>query len=112
MISDSLNDFHIHNDRFKSDQVGDKEANSMAFVDNVVSRLLPKRHLLQLKFDNERVLIRLFQQPMSKRIQHFDSATDNPKYSCLSMTFSASACIRVHSCEFVVSHETCSTSRR
>jgi len=45
VIGYAVDHFRIYNDGIESDQVRNKRADSLAFVENIECRLLPKRNL-------------------------------------------------------------------
>ena len=79
VIRDSVDDFCVHHNRIECDQVGDKQADLLFFVEHIERRLLPERDLPQCKLHDQRILTRLFNQAVSESVENFDCTADDLK---------------------------------
>ena len=79
MVSDSVDHLCIHYNRLKCDQVRNEKAYLVPLVEDIERRLLPEKNVLKAKFDYQRVLIRLLNNPMTKGIENFDGRANNLK---------------------------------
>src|SRR5207237_2690456 len=95
VISDSIDHFCIHDNSLKSDQVGNEQANVLAFVEDIKCRLLAKRNSAQTKLHRQSVFVRLLDYSMAERIQNLDGRPDNLKDFFFEQQ---PVLIRVHSC--------------
>jgi|SRR5437870_85317 len=85
VIRDSVDDFRVHHNGIECDQVGDKQADLLFFVEHIERRLLPKRDLPQSKL----------YQAVSESVENLDCTTDDLKDLIFVQKF---VVIGVHSC--------------
>ena len=71
--------FVSHDDRLKCDQVRNEKANLVSFVEDIERRLLPEKNVSKAKFNYQRFLIWLLNDPVAKGIENFDGTADNLK---------------------------------
>jgi hypothetical protein len=68
VVSDPVNHLCIHDDRIKSDQIGNEQANLAALVEHIEGRLLPKRNRPQTKLNDQRIFVWLLDEPVAERV--------------------------------------------
>ena len=95
MVRDSVDDFCVDDNGIEYDQIRNKQANLVPFIQHVENRLLSKRNLSYSKFYDERVFIWLFNNAVSESIEHFDRTPDDLKDFVFVQKLIV---IRVHSC--------------
>src|SRR5437870_10534357 len=95
VIRDSVDDFRVYHNGIECDQVGDKQADLLFFVEHIERRLLPERDLPQSKLYDQRILIGLFNQAVSESVENLDCTTDDLKDLIFVQKF---VVIGVHSC--------------
>ena len=68
VVSDPVKHLCIHDDRIKSDQIGNEQANLPALVEHIEGRLLAKRNLPQTKLNDQRIFVWLLDEPVAERV--------------------------------------------
>src|SRR5947207_2090788 len=79
MICDSVDDFCVHHNGIECDQVRDKQADLVSFVEDIERRLLPERDIPQSKLNDQCIFIRLFNQTMSECVENLDGTAHDLK---------------------------------
>src|SRR5438046_1915806 len=100
MIRNPVDDFCIHNNLIESNQVRDKKADSLFFVENLKLALLMQSNVPEPKLHNERVLVALLVQSVAQLIKHLKCTTDDRMRLGFKDVFLLSIC--VHPCPSVV----------
>ncbi len=77
VVSDRFDDLCVDNDRIEGDQIGNVLTNIDGLVNDGKSGLLTVRDILMGELDDHRIFVRLFQQPMSKSVEHLEGTTDD-----------------------------------
>jgi len=77
VVSNAINDFRVHNHRFKSYQVRNKFANCNTAKENRESSLLVECNTVLFEQNRQRVLINFLVQPMPDFVQNFKGKTNN-----------------------------------
>ncbi len=65
MVGDFINYLRIYDDRIKSNQVGNKDANLLTFVHHIKRGLLLERNFPQQKLDDQCIFVWLLDETMA-----------------------------------------------
>src|SRR5215469_1237852 len=77
VISNPVNTFWICHYLAKEDQIRDEFPDKLTPVKNLETTLLVKCNVPSLKFDNQRILIKLLVKTMTKLVQHIERTADD-----------------------------------
>ncbi len=79
MVGDSIDHLRVQNDGIECDEIGDEQSNLIAFVEDIEQRLLAIRDVSQPKLHDQRIFVRLLNQPVAECVENLDRAPDNLK---------------------------------
>ena len=79
MIGDPIDHLGIHDDGVEDDKVGDKDAASLAFVENIEYGLLLEWNLSKPKLHDQCIFVGLLNDSVAKCVKDFDRAANNLK---------------------------------
>jgi len=79
VVGDFINYLRIYDERIKSNQVGNKDANPLAFVQHIKRGLLLEGNFPQQKLDDQCIFVWLLDETMAERVENLDSTAHNLK---------------------------------
>ena len=79
MIGDAVDHLDVHDNGVEDDQVWEKGADFLAFVENIECRLLLEWNLAQPKLHDQCIFVRLLNDSVAKCVEDLDCAANNLK---------------------------------